>query len=306
MTLESFVAEKIQIRSKIVREFLAEFLGIFILMVFGMGANAQSALSRGQLGGMLTVNWAWGLAVGMGVWVSGGVSGGHINPAVSLAMAILGRLQWKKLPVYWLAQYLGSFAASACVYGIYYDAIAHFDGGIRYVTGVNATAGIWATYPAPYLSIAGGFGDQVFGTLLLVLCVMAVTDDHNMTPVKGLVPFCVGLIVFVIGTSYGMNCGYAINPARDFSPRLFTAIAGWGGSVFTVCNYWFWVPIVAPHIGAFCGAVIYLVAIGFHFEEPDDVTDENQKPVQLRELRGHINQDFQLETGIKSNEAARF
>lgn len=286
MTLESLGNSKLRIKNDYIREFLAEFLGIFVLMVFGVGINAQYTLSRGESNSTLAVTLGWSIAVSMGVWISGGVSGGHINPAVSLALTIVGKMKFRKMLVYWVAQYLGVFVGSACVYGIYYDALNHFDGGVREAFGPNGTAGIWATYPNPkdFLRISSGFADQIFGTMMLMLCVMAVTDQKNMKPPNGMLPFCIGLIVFVIGTSYAMNCGYAINPARDISARLFTAVAGWGSEVFSAYNYWFWVPLVAPHIGAVFGAFIYLFFIGFHIEDSSEY-DVEQKPGVLRDFQ---------------------
>lgn len=303
MTLESLGNDKLHISNTYVREFLAEFLGTFILVSFGAGVNAQHVLSRGSAGSFLTVNFGWGMGCAMGVWVSGGISGGHINPAVSLAMAIIGKFKFRKVLIYWAAQYLGAFAASACVFGVYYDALNHYDGGIRSIHGDNGTAGIWGTYPSEFLQTKSGFADQTFGTMLLLLCVMAITDPRNMTPPKGMVPFAVGIVVFLIGATFGYNCGFAINPARDLSPRIFTAIAGWGSSCFSVDNYWFWVPVVGSHVGAVAGALIYLLFVGFHAED-ETAYDVEQKQVTLRDLPGVQNSDFSLET--KQCDSSRF
>ena len=97
---------------------------------------------------------------------------------------------------------------------------------------VNATAGIWSTYPTAFLSQGNGFGDQVFGTFLLLLCVRGITDEKNAKVPTYLVPFLVGLVVLNIGISFGYNCGYAINPARDLGPRIFTLLCGYGTEVF--------------------------------------------------------------------------
>jgi glycerol uptake facilitator-like aquaporin len=125
---------------------------------------------------------------------------------------------------------------------------------VRAVGGDTGTAGIWATYPAAYLSLAGGFVDQVVGTALLLLGIFAITDPKNAVP-GHLIPIAVGLLDLVIGATFGMNSGYAINPARDFGPRLFTAIAGWGGDVFRAGHGWWWVPIVAPVLGGIIGGL---------------------------------------------------
>lgn len=273
--LKEKIKDSLLIKNVTIREFFAEFLGTFILVVFGCGVNAQSTLSRGQFGGFLSVNIGWGWGVAFGAWIAGGVSGAHLNPAVTLTTGILGRHPLIKIPVYWLAQYLGAFVASACVFGVYYDALNDYDGGVRSVTGENATAGIWGTYPQPYMTLIGGFGDQVFGTMLLVLCIMALTDRANLSPSPGMLPLCIGGLIAAIGICFGMNCGYAINPARDFGPRAFTAVGGWGVEVFTAFNYWCWVPLVAPHVGAICGAWIYQIFIGIHLREFKKTIDEN-------------------------------
>jgi len=273
------IKQKLRIRNTLVRQGLAEFIGTFILVALGDGSVAQSVLSRGANGEFLSINLAWGWAVAMGVWLAGGVSGGHLNPAVSLLTAILGRISFAQMFVYMIAQYLGAFVGAASVYGTYVDALNNYDGGIRTVIGANKTAGIFATYPEEYVSIAQGFWDQVFGTLILTLTIFAITDSNNMKTSPGAVPICVGGVVTVIGMSYGLNCGYAINPARDFSPRLFTLAAGWGTEVFSACNYWFWVPLVAPHIGAILGGLIYLGLIGIHLEE------EEPESIDTKEMR---------------------
>lgn len=289
MTLEAIVASKLRISNVYIREGLAEFLGTFILIAFGCGVNAQTTLGKGTAGEFLSVNWGWALGIAFGVYVSGAVSGGHINPAVTLAMALLGRLPVRKVPIYWLAQYLGAFVASACVFGVYQDALDNYDGGVRSVTGPNATAGIWGTYPQVYVSIWNGLGDQIFGTTMLVLCVMSVTDSKNsLGAPKGLIPLIVGLIVFAIGLAYGLNGGFAINPARDFGPRAFTACAGWGSETFSAYDYYFWVPIVGPHIGAICGAFLYLLTVGFHLQEvvhEEVVYDDDKKTITLQGVR---------------------
>lgn len=253
----------------LMREAAAEFAATFILLTFGVGSVAQMVLSNWKFGNFFSVNFGWGIGVTLGCYWAGGISGAHMNPAVTLAFAVVRRLPWIKVPVYWAAQMLGAFVASACVYGVYYDALNKYDGGVRQILGPNGTAGIWATYPQDYLSIGNGFGDQVFGTALLVGCVFAIIDKSNNTPDKGSIPVMIGLVVFVIGATFGYNCGYAINPARDLGPRLFTAIAGWGGGVFTAGNNWSWVPIVGCFLGGILGALAYIGLIEMHHPQED-------------------------------------
>jgi MIP family channel proteins len=250
------------------REAAAEFLGTFILIVFGVGVVAQVVLSGHENGNYLSINLGWGIAVTMAIYVAGGVSGAHLNPAVTLALAAFKRFPWRKVAPYCAAQFLGAVAASATVYATYREALDHFDGGVRQVVGAHATAGIWATYPQAFLSVfPGGFIDQIVGTALLVLLIFALGDDRNQGDEK-LGPILVGLAVTVIGMTFGFNAGYAINPARDFGPRVFTAIAGWGGEVFTAYHHWWWVPIVGPCLGGILGGWIYEALIAKHHPVP--------------------------------------
>ena len=255
------------------RELLAEFLGTFVLIAFGVGVVAQVVLSRQSAGGYLSINIGWGLAVAMGCYVAGGVTGAHLNPAVTLALAAHRRFPWRKVLPYAVAQTIGAFVASAVVYAVYHEALTAFDGGVRQVGGALGTAGIWATYPQPFLSVfPGGFVDQLVGTALLVGGIFAITDTRNAPAPAGLAPIVVGLLVLLIGATFGFNAGYAINPARDFGPRLFTSVAGWGGEVFRASNGWWWVPIVAPCIGAVVGGWVYDLCVGHHFREPHATT----------------------------------
>ena len=244
------------------REALAEFLGTFVLILFGVGVVAQVTLGGGANGQYLSINLAWGLAVTLGVYVSHGVSDSHLNPAVTLAAAAWRGFPLAKVAPYVVAQFAGAFAASAVVYVVYADALTHFDGGVRQVTGALGTAGIWATYPQPWLSTLGGLIDQIVGTAVLVMVVFGLSDPRKSPVSPGLGPIVVGLLVAAIGMAYGLNAGYAINPARDFGPRLFTALAGWGGEVFNAGNGWWWVPIIGPLIGGPLGGFIYDAFIG--------------------------------------------
>jgi MIP family channel proteins len=236
------------------REAAAEFLGTFTLIIFGAGVVAQVVLGNKTHGDYLSINLGWGLGVVMGCYVAGGVSGAHLNPAVTLALAVCRGFAWRKVLPYWIAQVAGAFAASAVVYFTYLEAIDKFEGGARTL----ATAGIWATYPQDYLTnFPGGFIDQVVGTAMLMLVVLAVSDQRNMKLSPSLGPIIVGACVMAIGMTYGLNSGYAINPARDFGPRLFTYLAGWGEQVFTAHDGWWWVPIVGPLCGAVLGGWVY-------------------------------------------------
>ncbi|KAM3621722.1 uncharacterized protein V6R79_015128 [Siganus canaliculatus] len=278
---------KVWLKNEYVRVGLAETLCTYVMMAFGLGSVAQVVTGQGAFGHYISINLGFGLGVAMGVHVGGKVSGAHMNAAVSLAMCTFGRLSWKMLPLYVFAQLLGSFLAAGTVYAVYYEAIYDYCGGNLTVTGAKATAGIFATYPAPYLSLMAGFIDQVFGTAMLLLCLMALSDQKNKPAAPGSEPLAVGLLVVLIGISLGSNSGYAINPTRDIAPRVFTAIAGWGGEVFRSGNGWWWVPLVAPSIGGILGAGIYKVMVEMHHpplsEEGQEMADEDTIPLEKQE-----------------------
>lgn len=268
----------ISIRNRWAREAMAELLSTFIMMLFGLGSVAQVVLGKKKYGQYLSINLSFGIGVTMGIHVAGGITGAHMNCAVSLTNCVLGKLPWKKLPLYMLSQIIGSFLAAVVVFCLYYDALHVYCGGNFTVTGDLETASIFATYPQPYLSIGSGFLDQVVGTAALLLCILAINDKKNSPALGGTQAVVIGLLVTVIGMSMGMNSGYAINPARDIGPRLFTAVAGWGLDVFRAGNYWCWIPIVAPLVGGLTGAFLYKLLVGLHLQ-----TDHEEKKLQEME-----------------------
>jgi len=221
--------------------------------------------------------------VTMAIIIAGGVTGAHINPAFSITFALLGQLSWYKVPFYILAQLLGAFTGSAVAYGIYYDAFNAYDSGFRAISGANATANIFATYPQDFLSTGSGFANEIFATCILMCCVMGINDKKNMNIPHFLMPLFVGFVILLINCSFCYNSGCAMNPARDFGPRVFTSIAGWGSGVFSYRNYnWFWVPILGPIIGAPLGAVVYMFFIGLHIPRDSPKYSNEKSMIQMQ------------------------
>jgi glycerol uptake facilitator protein len=260
-------------------ELVAECLGTFVLICFGDGVVAMAVAALNQSGrgtqifaasgDWLIIGWGWGLAVAFAVYVAGGVSGAHINPAVTLAFAVRRNFPWRKVPGYIAAQVLGAFLGALLVYIVYKAAIDSFERANHITRGdPNSvpTFSIFATFPAPYFKTwIGPFLDQIVGTAFLVAFVFAVVDEINQPVRANLAPLMIGFIVVAIGLSFGANAGYAINPARDFGPRLFALFAGWGkvalpGDYANISGY-FWIPIVGPMIGGVIGAYVYDLAI---------------------------------------------
>ncbi len=265
-------------REGVLGDMLAEFLGTFVLLLLGIGSVAVAVVGLPGSGrqavdfgpaNWLIIAWSWGFAVMFGVHVAGGVSGAHLNPAVTLAFAVRRDLPWRKVLPYWLAQVLGAFVAAALVYACYRWAIdaANAKEGITREESLG-TYSIFATFPAEYFGNSwwGPLLDQIVGTGILLLLICALIDTRNTAPAANLHPFLIGLVVVVIGMAFGTNAGYAINPARDFGPRLFTFFEGWGaialpGSFGWFSGYW-WIPIVGPLIGAVLGTLVYDLLIG--------------------------------------------
>ncbi|CAM9270320.1 unnamed protein product [Rangifer tarandus platyrhynchus] len=211
---------------------------------------------------------AGSLGVMLAIYVSGNVSGAHLNPAFSLPMCLLGRLPWAKFLIYSLVQLLSAFCASGVTYALYYDALQNYTGGNLTVAGPKEMGSIFATYPAPYLSLSNGFLDQVLGTWMLMVGVLAILNTQNKGVPAGLEAVIVGLLILAIMLSMGANCGLPINPAQDLGPRLFTYVAGWGPEVFSAGNGWWWVPVVGPLAGATLGTATYQLLVAQH--NPED------------------------------------
>jgi len=244
------------------REPIAEFFGVMILIIFGNGVDCQVVLSSvpgvasSGKGDYLSINIGWALGATFGVWVSAGISGGHINPAVTLALATWRGFPWKKVPVYITAQLFGAIVGAALVYANYFHAIDIFEGG----RGVRTlkTAGLFSTYALDYLTNVSCFFSEFLATAVMMIAVFAIGDKQNHPVPHGLAPVAIFLLILALGISLGMETGYALNPARDLGPRLLTSMVGYGKEVYTFRNhYWIWCPILAPILGAQAGALFY-------------------------------------------------
>ena len=238
-------------------ELIAEFLGTFVLILFGNGVVAMVVLFGtgvpGEIvhGGYTNITLGWGLGVTMGIYIAGKISGAHLNPAVTLALAVFRGFPWRKVLPYSLVQILGAFFAAGLVYWNYMPAFNAADPQLTH------TAGVFTTFPAYGQLPMAGLLDQIIGTALLLMLILAITDERNLPPGSNLTPLMVGLVVVAIGMSFGGMHGYAINPARDFGPRLFTVVAGFSNNGLTSGPAIFWVPIVGPLIGGVLGAGAY-------------------------------------------------
>ena len=266
-------------------EAVAEFLGTLVLIACGLGVVAMTVAAlpqsgRGEVGLAAAGDWmliaiGWGLAVTFGVYVAGGISGAHLNPAVTRALAVFKGFAWRKVPIYIAAQTAGAFVAALLVRWNYSEVLAKVDPG-----NTIKTQGVFSTLPgngALPVSEWGALRDQIIGTAILLFIILALTDIRNNPPLANLTPVIIGFLVVAIGMAWGTDAGYAINPARDFGPRLASYLTGyetaWSDQYG---NLYFWVPIIGPIIGGLVGAALYGLLIGRFLP-----TDEPQEPGEL-------------------------
>lgn len=233
---------------------LFEFIGTAILVLFGDGVVASSLLkkSKGENGGWVVVTLAWGLAVMLGVFISGPYSGAHLNPAVTLGLAAAGTFSWSLVVPYIVAQMLGGFTGAVLVYLYYKD---HYD-------ATDDPAAKLATFcTAPAIRNYGrNLFSEIVDTFVLVFVILALSIDGNTSEVGmgALGAFPVAMLIVALGMSLGGTTGYAINPARDLAPRIAHAILPIKGKGTNDWGY-SWVPVVGPIIGGFIAAALYCI-----------------------------------------------
>jgi glycerol uptake facilitator protein len=243
----------------LIGEMAAEFAGTFILILFGVGVVAQVVAAG--IGGHDSIAWAWGFGVTLGIYVAGKISGAHLNPAVTIGLAAFKGFEWRKVAPYILAQTLGAFVAGLLVRWNYTEVLAKADPGHTIKTqGVFSTLPGNGTLP---VSDWGAFRDQIIGTAILLFVIVAITDVRNNVLAGGVAPIAIGFLVVAIGMAWGTDAGYAINPARDFGPRLASFFTGYGSAFHDQYgNLYFWIPIVAPIIGGLIGVALYEFLVG--------------------------------------------
>ena len=227
--------------------YLAELIGTALLVILGDGCVAAVVLSKtkGQNSGWMVIATGWGIAVAMAVYLVGGISGAHINPAVTIGLAVIGDFPWDKVPGYLLAQLIGGIIGGAIVWLHY---LPHWseteDPGLKLA--------VFSTGPA-IRNLGANLVSEIIGSFVLVLGILGILANN---PVAGLSPLLIGFLVWGIGISLGTTTGYAINPARDLGPRIahfLLPIAGKGDSDWGYA----WVPVVGPIIGGVLGALFY-------------------------------------------------
>jgi glycerol uptake facilitator protein len=252
--------------------FIGEFFGTFLLVFFGCG-SVCAAVTTGAQVGVFQVAIVWGLGIATAIYLTGSLSGAHLNPSVTLAMAAWNGFPWRRVMPYFGAQLLGAFVASAVLYGGFADALRLYEktnGIVRGEAGSEATAMVFAEYyPNPAgkaltplarerMSGPAAFGTEVVATGILVLVIFCCVDERNKARPQILTATTIGLTVTLLVSLVGPLTMASFNPARDFAPRVFSMLAGWGTLPFCVNGIgWLAVYVVAPLLGGLFGGALY-------------------------------------------------
>jgi len=235
--------------------FIAEIIGTFLLILLGLGVNANVSLKNtyGNGSGWMVITTGWAMAVYIGVVVAGPYSGAHINPAVSIGLAVTGKFAWAQVPIYILGQFIGAMLASVCVW---MANKSHFDA----TEDGDTKRGVFCTGPA-IPNVIQNFFNEMLGTFVLMFTVLYFTDavmnESDIIGLGSLGALPVALLVWAIGLSLGGTTGYAINPARDLGPRIIHALLPLKDKGSNNWDY-AWIPVVAPVVGAVVAAVLVI------------------------------------------------
>jgi glycerol uptake facilitator protein len=245
-------------------ELISEAVAMFLIIALGDSVAAMYSLysPNPYAGDYWGVCIAWGAAVTIAIYTTASVSGCHANPAVTLALAVYRKFSWRKVLPYCAAQTVGGFLGAGVVYVLFSPVIDHFNAINHLTRAGGGAAGVFFTHPGLAVTPMHALGDEVILTAFLIFGIFAVTEQYNeQAPGANFGAVIIGLIVAVIGAAMGFLEAWAINPARDFGPRLFCFFTGWGSSALpSPENYW-WIPIVGPLLGGVVGGAAYQLLI---------------------------------------------
>jgi len=252
--------------------FVGEFLGTFILVFFGCGSVATAVLTGAQVG-IFQVAIVWGIGIATAIYLTGSLSGAHLNPAVTIGLAAWNGFSWRSVPRYVFAQFAGAIVASAVLFAMYRGTLVAYESThqiMRGAAGSEATAMIFGEfYPNPggkpftdeirlRVTHPAAFFIEFVGTALLMLVILGVTNARNASRPQILTAASIGLTVTILISLLGPLTMAAFNPARDLGPRLFSSLAGWGAVPFTANGIgWLTVYVIAPICGALAGGALY-------------------------------------------------
>lgn len=244
------------------REFLAELLAVFIQLTLGFCSDTSATLT--STANANTTAWAWGFATMIGIYISGGISGAHLNPAITIMLWFYRGFPKRKMLPYFAAQFLGAFIAALTAYGLYLASIQAFN-----ATGdsTKIADGFVTSQRYTFIDVATGFFNEFMGTAILAATVLALGDDQNAPPGAGMNSLIIGLVITALNFGFAYQTGAAMNPSRDFGPRLALLVLGYGRDLFTN-PYWFYGPWAGTVLGAMVGAALYDICIFTGGESP--------------------------------------
>ena len=249
---------------------IAECIGTALLIFFGVGCVAALVLAGANFG-QWEISIMWGMGVAIAIYCTAGVSGAHINPAVTIALALFHGFEKHKVLPYVISQVLGAFCSAALIYALYSNLFSDYEVAHNFLRSSEAalsTAGIFSTYPHPSISLLNAFSVEFVITAVLMFVILALGDENNGAPRGALNPVLIGVLIAVIGGSLGPLTGFAMNPARDFGPKLFAYLAGWDFALSGAKELpYFIIPILAPIFGACFGAWVYPKVIAPYLPE---------------------------------------
>lgn len=261
--------------------FVGEFLGTFLLVFFGCGSVATAVLTGAQVG-IFQVAIVWGVGIATAIYLTGSLSGAHLNPAVTIALAAWNGFPWRNVPRYVFAQFAGAIVASAVLFAMYHGTLVAYETThhiVRGAPGSEATAMIFGEFfPNPggkpftdeirlRVTHPAAFGIEFVGTAILMLVILGATNPRNASRPQILTAATIGLTVTILISLLGPLTMAAFNPARDLGPRLFSSLAGWGSVPFNANGMgWLTVYVIAPVCGALAGGAIYRGFLAPHYE----------------------------------------
>ncbi|KAK7705919.1 hypothetical protein SLS64_007871 [Diaporthe eres] len=246
-------------------ELMAEFLCTAMSVFLGVAGTLSVNLSKNQAsqyGTYETLCWAWGLAFMFGIYLGGGVSGAHMNPAISISLTVYRGFPWKRCVAYVVVQVIGAFAGGILAFGLYYDAIMEVD------PMMAETYTSWFAVPQPWVSPATAFFSEFLSGAVIMVAVLSLGDDQNNPPGAGMHAFVLGLLVAVLKMTLGYNTGGAMNPAADLGPRLAALAGGYRTDDLFRTGFWAYGPWGASISGALVGSAVYDAVVFVGSESP--------------------------------------
>ncbi|ETS80025.1 hypothetical protein PFICI_07554 [Pestalotiopsis fici W106-1] len=269
---------------------LAEFLSTAVAIFLGLAGTLSVNLSQNEsqpYGTYETSCWAWGFAWMFGVYLGGGVSGAHMNPAISISLSLFRGFPWRQCMVYVVVQFIAAIVAGALAYGCYADTIYYMD------PSLENTSKAFISTPQSWVSPGNAFLNQSVGSAIMVIVVFALGDDQNNPPGAGMHAFVLGLLVAILKMALGFNIGSALNPASDFGPRLIAYAVGYHQDTVFKNPWWFYGPWAATFVGSILGCVIYdtFVFVGsespVNYRYPPTIRRKIEKKGRQIKQKGH-------------------